>query len=557
MFGSFTRSQPMCARPCQRPNCAPDRVADDRHPALVHHVRRLVDHRSAGRSYRCGRGVAVGGRQIDVPPERRRVRSPGSAPARRPGGRRSTAGGVAAVLRRDRRRTPSRTARRRTPSPGPGPGCPGRSRSAFRPAGSRSRHSWSSCTRAPSMSVDGGQRPRRTAPGRGPRRPPAASRSPAVSRPAIVRRSAAVKVPNVRRTSGSRSMNSLGPGSPTQPSSRARSPASWISSSAPSAKKPSTQAAFAAVGAVGQGPLAPAAATSFEHLGVQQQPDDPAQQQPVQVGPVGQLSQGGQPALRAGRRGLSLSTGSRLSTQAQGASRAARGAADLVDPARASPPRCRRPGRRPPAAGRRRSAPPASRSTRRSAAVSVRADVAVALGPGQRRQRLHQVHDVGVQRGPVGQRASSRRARRAGRPAGSARPSGSAPAGCRRGATCSTRAVAAASTVVPQTDASTSCTAYSGRQRDAQVSRNVPWLCDVALAPAATQSRSSSRSRWNSWDRAPVDRLAQVEVAAAGRPAPAAPAGVRQVADQVGLQRHGRHPLVRPSPGPGRPPGAR
>ncbi len=60
--------------------------------------------------------------------------------------------------------------------------------------------------------------------------------------------------------------------------------------------------------------------------------------------------------------------------------------------------------------------------------------------------------------------------------------------------------MAADSTVVPQTDASTSWTESSGRQRDAQTSRNVPWLA-ISLSAGLTQSSSSSRSRWNSCDR--------------------------------------------------------
>ena len=230
----------------------------------------------------------------------------------------------------------------------------------------------------------------------------------------------------------------------------------------------------------------------------------------------------------AGHRGLSLSKALR---QLRAHFEQLDAGTDLVDPAGASPPRCRRP-----APTTARLSPAQIRTTQRLADLGAArrcrsaAYIAVALGPGQRRQRLHQVH-VRRRPAPPGRPACAsrpaERVRQVGQQAALDRPGELQQGSVARGA-WSTRAVAADSTVVPHTEASTSRTAYSGVQRDAQVSRKVPWLCDVA-ARRHVSSRGRAAAAGGTAGIAPDRSAGAGRGPSSGSPAHAGPASVRQV----------------------------
>ena len=155
-------------------------------------------------------------------------------------------------------------------------------------------------------------------------------------------------------------------------------------------------------------------------------------------------------------------------------------------------------------------------------------DVAVALGPGQRRQRLHQVHHVGVQRRPLGQRASSRvqRVRQLGQQAALHRPgqlqqAAVSPDLGRPGRWPPTRPWCPRPTprpAAPSTPAASATPRSPGRCPGSRC-RSRPADPVQLQQPQPVEQLGA----------APVDRPAQVEVPVPRVGPPAGPAGVRQV----------------------------
>ena len=180
--------------------------------------------------------------------------------------------------------------------------------------------------------------------------------------------------------------------------------------------------------------------------GVPQDPHHPADQQAVHVGAVDQSRQRGQPPLLRRGRLVGAATGGqrdgglhRVDVPAQ------RGRAVLVEAGH----RLREPGADPQHQG--------GADPRQLGDVGA-PHVAVALRPHQGRQRLHQVQHVGVDRGPLVERAEQRRRGlgQVGLQAGLQHPGQHGQRGL--GRRSSTRAAVAAGTVVPHTAASTTDT---------------------------------------------------------------------------------------------------
>ncbi len=97
--------------------------------------------------------------------------------------------------------------------------------------------------------------------------------------------------------------------------------------------------------------------------------------------------------------------------------------------------------------------------------------------------------------------ASSNRSRPSGSSASNARSTAAVSATrLPESVTSASFAVAAVSTVVPQTAASITDSVSSGRHEVCQVSRNVPRPA-ISLSAGRAQPRSSTRSRWNNTER--------------------------------------------------------
>ena len=255
-----------------------------------------------------------------------------------------------------------------------------------------------------------------------------------------------------------------------------------------------------------------------------QQPDEPAGQQPVEI--------------TAPRRPFAGCRATR-----------SRRSSPTAAPSRRAPPRRgpRRVSRRlvaQPGHGgrqrRRRSAPAGDgRHLAESRRVG-RPHVAVAQRADQRGQRLHEVLDVGVERGPVARARcrtrGSARARSASRQASMARVTVASELSVDV-ARSTTRAVAAARTDVPQTLATAMSTDSSGCQASDHASLNVPGAASSApacpsrcRAPGAGAAAGIERGRWACGGRARVPC----------RAGPSLSRSRRAVAPEVGLQRDGR-----------------
>ena len=260
--------------------------------------------------------------------------------------------------------------------------------------------------------------PARPAPDPDRRRPVAAARRVAARRPdrrwSAAR--AALNVENVRRTRGSTSTNSCSPSSSTHRSSSTSSSVSWISSSAPSEKNPSTHAALSAAGApYDSARCTRAGASSSTSASVSTRTTRPSSSA-VHVSAVDETAQGRQP--RATQR-----RSTRSAAVAIGVSGSISPTAPCTASTRRRISRALSSSRPDDRRGQCGADPHHDRPAHRRQCRGVgAADVAVALRAGQRRQRIHQVHDIHVESGLRGQRGQQpRQARRAGRRAGSAR----------------------------------------------------------------------------------------------------------------------------------------
>ena len=311
-----------------------------------------------------------------------------------------------------------------------------------------------------------------------------------LSRPAMVRRSAALKVPKVRRTSGSRSVNSASARPPTQrveqvPQRRRRgSAAARRRRRTPRPRRPWRPPPPRADSAR----CSRAATSSSRSASIS--------------------SRTIRPCSRPCRSDRSTSSARVASQRCRSRIRAGRvvgqqpeRAVDLVDPAAHRGGAVGvQPGHRAGQAGADPHHQGLDHPGQRGGVGLP--DVAVALGPGQRRQRLHQVHDVGVQGRPLGQRGQQpvQCVRQLGQQAAFDRPGQLQQGAVARGSGRPGR--------WPPTRR------WCPRPRPRPAARRTPAASATprsrgrcpgsrCRSPAgAIQSSSSTRSRWNSWDRA-------------------------------------------------------
>ena len=275
----------------------------------------------------------------------------------------------------------------------------------------------------------------------------------------MVRRSAGLKVPNVRRTSGNRSTNSARPA--RRPNRRAARAARGRGSAAARRRRRTRppRRPWRRASTPWDSARSTRTGDIVEPLGIAAAAGPSGRAAARHVGAVDQRGQRGQPLPAEVVTAVRPVGGRRLGRVSSPTAPLTRSIRRRMHD-RARP----RPGRRRPAAGRRRSARTSTSAHLAQGRGVGAAHVAVALRPGQRRQRIHQVHDVGVQRRPVGQRVAAAGPARSGRSASrqrsTARVSSEQAALLARSAP--TRAVAADSTVVPHTAASTTATESSG-----------------------------------------------------------------------------------------------